>query len=67
MTPVQSPQSRVPAREGQTFAGGSKWVTYANFVKLPQAAVVRLESPAHAGFAALAHQLAEAEQPETAQ
>jgi 4-hydroxybenzoate polyprenyltransferase len=22
-------------REGQTFAGGSRWVTYANFVKLP--------------------------------
>lgn len=24
-----------PAREGQTFAGASKWITYANFVKLP--------------------------------
>jgi 4-hydroxybenzoate polyprenyltransferase len=27
--------SQMPAREGQTFAGRSKWVTYANFVKLP--------------------------------
>ena len=24
-----------PVREGQTFEGGSKWTTYANFVKLP--------------------------------
>ena len=24
-----------PAREGQTFEGGSRWITYANFVKLP--------------------------------
>ena len=24
-----------PVREGQTFAGASRWVTYANFVKLP--------------------------------
>src|SRR6476659_2312770 len=27
--------SPVSAREGQTFAGASKWITYANFVKLP--------------------------------
>jgi 4-hydroxybenzoate polyprenyltransferase len=27
--------SRLPPREGQTFAGTSRWVTYANFVKLP--------------------------------
>jgi 4-hydroxybenzoate polyprenyltransferase len=27
--------SPVPQREGQTFAGASKWITYANFVKLP--------------------------------
>jgi 4-hydroxybenzoate polyprenyltransferase len=27
--------SPVARREGQTFAGASKWITYANFVKLP--------------------------------
>src|SRR3954470_11306231 len=27
--------SQIPPREGQTFAGTSRWVTYANFVKLP--------------------------------
>jgi 4-hydroxybenzoate polyprenyltransferase len=27
--------SSVPTREGQTFAGASRWITYANFVKLP--------------------------------
>jgi 4-hydroxybenzoate polyprenyltransferase len=27
--------SPLPQREGQTFAGASKWITYANFVKLP--------------------------------
>ena len=27
--------SPVAQREGQTFAGASKWITYANFVKLP--------------------------------
>jgi 4-hydroxybenzoate polyprenyltransferase len=27
--------STAPAREGQTFEGGSRWITYANFVKLP--------------------------------
>jgi 4-hydroxybenzoate polyprenyltransferase len=27
--------SSVPSREGQTFAGASRWITYANFVKLP--------------------------------
>jgi 4-hydroxybenzoate polyprenyltransferase len=27
--------AQVPPREGQTFAGTSRWVTYANFVKLP--------------------------------
>ena len=27
--------AQVPPREGQTFAGASRWVTYANFVKLP--------------------------------
>jgi 4-hydroxybenzoate polyprenyltransferase len=27
--------SGIGAREGQTFAGGSRWVAYANFVKLP--------------------------------
>ena len=27
--------SPVARREGQTFEGGSKWITYANFVKLP--------------------------------
>ena len=27
--------SQLPPREGQTFAGRSRWVTYANFVKLP--------------------------------
>jgi 4-hydroxybenzoate polyprenyltransferase len=25
----------MPPREGQTFAGASRWITYANFVKLP--------------------------------
>jgi 4-hydroxybenzoate polyprenyltransferase len=25
----------IPTREGQTFAGTSRWITYANFVKLP--------------------------------
>jgi 4-hydroxybenzoate polyprenyltransferase len=36
-TPVPIPDSRppIPAREGQTLAGSSRWVTYANFVKLP--------------------------------
>lgn len=28
-------ESGVGGREGQTFAGRSKWITYANFVKLP--------------------------------
>jgi 4-hydroxybenzoate polyprenyltransferase len=31
------PDSRIPipSREGQTFEGRSRWITYANFVKLP--------------------------------
>ncbi|HET9423811.1 MAG TPA: UbiA-like polyprenyltransferase [Gemmatimonadaceae bacterium] len=33
--PVSDPGSPMPVREGQTFAGSSRWVTYANFVKLP--------------------------------
>jgi 4-hydroxybenzoate polyprenyltransferase len=35
--PIPIPDSRapIPPREGQTFAGTSRWVTYANFVKLP--------------------------------
>jgi 4-hydroxybenzoate polyprenyltransferase len=37
VTSASVPGSPAPApvREGQTFAGASKWVTYANFVKLP--------------------------------
>ncbi len=35
-THVQIPDPRFPhGREGQTFAGTSRWVMYANFVKLP--------------------------------
>lgn len=33
--PIPDSQSPIPVREGQTFAGASRWVTYANFVKLP--------------------------------
>jgi 4-hydroxybenzoate polyprenyltransferase len=32
---MTSAASQLPPREGQTFAGKSRWVTYANFVKLP--------------------------------
>src|ERR1051325_10344049 len=37
MTSSPIPDSRfpTPSREGQTFAGNSRWVTYVNFVKLP--------------------------------
>ena len=32
---MTSSSNPAPVREGQTFAGASKWITYANFVKLP--------------------------------
>lgn len=34
LIPARDPGPPIP-REGQTFAGASRWVTYANFVKLP--------------------------------
>ncbi|HEY6218551.1 MAG TPA: UbiA-like polyprenyltransferase [Gemmatimonadaceae bacterium] len=34
-SPIPDSRSPIPTREGQTFAGASKWITYANFVKLP--------------------------------
>src|SRR5207247_5758731 len=33
--PIPDSRSPSPGREGQTFGGSSRWVTYANFVKLP--------------------------------
>src|ERR1043166_4200583 len=35
MSTSNVPMSDSRAREGQTFAGSSRWVTYVNFVKLP--------------------------------
>jgi len=35
MSTSNVPMSDARAREGQTFAGSSRWVTYVNFVKLP--------------------------------
>src|ERR1043166_5446533 len=35
MSASNLPVTRSSSREGQTFAGGSRWVTYVNFLKLP--------------------------------
>ena len=35
ISPMPDSRSPTPGREGQTFEGASKWITYANFVKLP--------------------------------
>ena len=34
-SPIPDSRAPIPVREGQTFVGASKWITYVNFVKLP--------------------------------
>src|SRR5436309_786734 len=33
-SPIPDSRFQTPGREGQTFTGASKWITYVNFVKL---------------------------------